>query len=126
MGEAVMTALDLLENRKEEYRNAGVDYYQPWMVLMTDGIPTDDITEASYRIGSLVENRKLTVFPIGIGDADMEVLAKLGGGRKPLKLQGLRFAEFFTWLSRSVTRVSQSIPGEKVQLPEGLESWAEL
>jgi uncharacterized protein YegL len=126
MGQAVETALDMLEARKGEYRNAGVDYYQPWMVLMTDGVPTDDIGTASRRVDELVEKRKLTVFPIAIGDADTEVLAKLGGGRTPLRLQGLRFAEFFSWLSRSVARVSQSIPGERVQLPEGLESWAAL
>ena len=126
MGEAVETALDMLDARKAEYRNAGVDYYQPWMVLMTDGIPTDSINDASRRIGELAENRKLTVFPIAIGDADTEVLSRLGGGRKPLRLQGLKFSEFFAWLSRSVARVSQSIPGESVQLPEGLESWAAL
>jgi uncharacterized protein YegL len=126
MGQAVETALDMLEARKAEYRNAGVDYYQPWMVLMTDGIPTDDITEAARRVDELAESRKLTVFPIAIGDADTEVLKQLGGGRAPLRLQGLKFADFFTWLSRSVARVSQSIPGERVQLPEGLESWAAL
>ncbi|WP_456449728.1 vWA domain-containing protein [Hydrogenimonas sp.] len=126
MGQAVETALGMLEARKSEYRNAGVDYYQPWMVLMTDGIPTDDISDASRRISELAESRKITVFPIAIGDADTEVLERLGGGRKPLRLQGLRFAEFFTWLSRSVAKVSQSIPGERVELPEGLESWAAL
>lgn len=38
MGEALDLSLDILEARKTEYRNAGVDYYQPWMVLMTDAI----------------------------------------------------------------------------------------
>ncbi|BDY11971.1 vWA domain-containing protein [Hydrogenimonas cancrithermarum] len=126
MGQAVETALDLLEARKEEYRNAGVDYYQPWMVLMTDGVPTDDISGAENRIVELVEGRHLTVFPIAIGDADTEELSRLGGGRRPLRLQGLKFGEFFAWLSRSVAKVSQSIPGERVQLPEGLETWAQL
>ena len=43
MGEAVNMALDMLERRKQEYRDAGVDYYQPWLVLMTDGWPADRI-----------------------------------------------------------------------------------
>jgi uncharacterized protein YegL len=126
MGEGVMHALDLLERRKEEYREAGVDYYQPWLVLMTDGYPTDDITAASERIAELVEGRKLSVFPIAIGGADTSVLARLGGGRVPLKLQGLKFSDFFQWLSRSVSRVSQSTPGESVTLDGGLDSWAQL
>ena len=34
MGEAVKLALDMLERRKKEYQERGVDYYQPWLVLM--------------------------------------------------------------------------------------------
>ena len=30
MGEAVKLSLDLLEKRKTEYKDKGVDYYQPW------------------------------------------------------------------------------------------------
>jgi uncharacterized protein YegL len=126
MGEGVMHALDLLEARKEEYKEAGVDYYQPWMVLMSDGYPTDDISRASDRITQLAEMRKISVFPIAIGSADTSVLARLGGGRTPLRLQGLKFSDFFTWLSKSVSRVSQSTPGESVTLEGGLDSWAQL
>lgn len=125
MGQAVETALKTLEKRKEEYKNAGVDYYQPWLVLMTDGFPTDSIENASLKINQLVEKRKLTVFPVAIGNkADLNTLAKLGGGKKPLRLQGLKFDKFFEWLSKSVSNVSRSTPGEKVKLPGGLEDWA--
>src|SRR5262245_41936413 len=41
LGAGVSLALDLLESRKREYKSAGIDYYQPWLVLMTDGMPTD-------------------------------------------------------------------------------------
>ena len=40
MGEAVNLALNCLEKRKREYQEKGVDYYQPWLVLMTDGTPS--------------------------------------------------------------------------------------
>lgn len=117
MGQGVSIALDLLEARKDEYRRAGVDYYQPWMVLMTDGEPTDDITDASTRIDALVATKKLSIFPIGIGPSvNMQALGKLSPGRQPLRLKGLNFNEFFVWLSRSVSRVSQSTPGEHVAL----------
>ncbi len=46
MGEGVNLALDLLQQRKKEYSDKGVDYYQPWLVLMTDGYPTDNIESA--------------------------------------------------------------------------------
>lgn len=131
MGEAVKISLDSLEKRKEEYQRNGVDYYQPWLVLMTDGGPNGNpavLEEQIRRVCSMVENKKLTVFPIGIGpSADMRVLARFSPGRSPQKLKGLNFAQFFTWLSQSVSKVSQSTPGDKIYLDmEGLKGWAEL
>ena len=128
MGEGVTMGLDLLEARKEDYKRAGVDYYQPWMVVMTDGEPTDDISSAANRISALVASKKLTVFPIAIGDsANLATLAKLSPTRPPLRLQGLNFKEFFTWLSRSVSRVSQSMPGESVELDvAGIQAWGKV
>ena len=131
MGEAVNMALDLLEQRKQDYKDSGVDYYQPWLVLMTDGAPNGDSRELSQAISrtvELVNKKKLTVFPIGIGpDADMNVLAQFSPKRPPLKLQGLKFREFFAWLSRSVSKTSQSMPSESVKLDiDGIKGWGEL
>jgi uncharacterized protein YegL len=55
MGAGVEMALNLLEKRKREYADAGVDYYQPWLVLMTDGQPTDAIETAVARTVALLE-----------------------------------------------------------------------
>ena len=131
MGEAMNMALDMLEKRKGEYKASGVDYYQPWIVLMTDGMPNGSPAELSrsiQRTCDMINDRKLTIFPIGIGeDADMDVLARFSPKRSPLKLQGLNFKEFFAWLSKSVSKVSQSTPGDKVQLDvDGIKGWAEL
>lgn len=130
MGEAVNLSLDMLEERKKEYRQNGVDYYQPWLVLMSDGAPNGDPNEldrAIKRVNDLVASKKLVVFAIGVGEyADMDVLAKFSPNRRPLRLQGLKFREFFVWLSQSVVAVSQSTPGESVKLPTNLDDWAEL
>lgn len=128
MGQGVNLALDLLEARKADYQRAGVDYFQPWMVIMTDGEPTDDISVASDRIRALCESKKLTVFPIAIGTAaNVETLGMLSPSRPPLRLKGLNFREFFLWLSRSVSRASQSTPGETVTLDKaGIDAWGQL
>ncbi|MBI0325809.1 VWA domain-containing protein [Burkholderia plantarii] len=128
MGQAASMALDLLEARKEDYKRAGVDYYQPWMVVMTDGEPTDDISQAAARISSLVATKKLAVFPIAIGNgANMQKFGQLSPNRPPLRLKGLNFREFFLWLSQSVSRVSQSTPGETVALDvQGIDAWAQV
>ena len=132
IGSAVELALQLLEQRKKEYRNAGVDFYQPWLVLMTDGKPTDYThIDIAKKVQDMVLNKKLTVFPIGVGeeaDSDMMmVLSKFSPKRSPLKLKGLNFTEFFEWLSQSVYAISQSMPGETVSLnAEGLKSWVDF
>jgi uncharacterized protein YegL len=129
MGDAVVMALDLLEQRKREYQDAGVDYFQPWLVLMTDGQPTtSNISweDAANRTAALANSRKLSVFAIGVGsEADMGVLARFSPRRTPLRLQGLRFVEFFEWLSQSVTAVSNSTPGQDVPLPE-VKGWGSV
>lgn len=120
MGEAVLKALELLDQRKSMYRDAGVDYFQPWLVLMTDGVPTDSIGTAVQRTTNLVKQKKLSVFPVGIGSqADLNVLGSFAGGRQALRLKGLKFQQFFVWLSKSIQRVSASTPGESVPLDTG-------
>ena len=131
MGEAVNKALDCLEIREQEYQEAGVDYYTPWLVLMTDGEPNGDVTEfnrAVSRTRELANSDKLKIFPIGIGDkADMNCLAQFSPKRPPLHLKGMNFKGFFEWLSQSVALTSQSMPGDKVKLDlEGIKAWGEL
>ncbi len=126
IGSAVDKAVALLEERKKKYRDAGVEYYQPWLVLMTDGQPTDySHGIVGPKVSALVDDRKLTVFPIGIGSgADLDTLAKFSPKRRPVTLKELRFREFFEWLSQSMSCISRSQIGAHVTLPsEGVMDW---
>jgi uncharacterized protein YegL len=131
MGEGINLALDLLEERKSAYKDAGIDYFQPWLILITDGAPEGgspvELERAVERTTQMVNGKKLTVFPIGVSGADMDVLKRFSPSRTPLRLQGLKFEEFFEWLGKSVERTSVSIPGEKVDLDiEGIKGWGEI
>lgn len=125
MGEAVEKALDLLESRKSEYRNSGVDYFQPWLVIITDGAPTDNIDRAASRSSNMANNGKLTIFPIGVGGANMDTLRRFSPKRNPMKLKGLHFKEFFEWLSKSISITSRSRAGDSVNLPD-TSGWGTL
>lgn len=130
MGEALTIALDKLEERKQRYKETGVDYFQPWLVIMTDGYPNGDasiLRKSVARASQLASTKKLSVFPITIGDDADETVLRQISNKNPLKLDGLKFVEFFQWLSRSVSTVSASMPGEKVQLStSNIGNWATL
>lgn len=129
IGKGVELALRLLDQRKEEYKTAGVDYYQPWLVVITDGQPTDDThRRVASDIADRVKSKKLSVFPIAVGDVgDLSQLALISPARPPIRLKGTKFRELFEWLSKSVARVSSSIPGESVPLDKkGIDAWGEL
>ncbi len=125
MGEGVTLAVELLERRKRDYSASGLRYFQPWLVILTDGKPTDPTTAAEARVAELVKARKLTVFPVATGpDADLARLEALAGGVKPARLAGLAFRELFRWLSASMSVVSRSRAGTGVALPSSF-AWIE-
>lgn len=131
MGEAVEMALEKLAARKEEYKKAGVDYYQPWLIIMSDGEPNGDedvYKKAVQEAARLVNDKKLAVFAVGIGaEADLAAMGEFSPKRPAIRLQKLKFREFFEWLSQSVSRTSQSMPGDAVKLDlDAIKGWGEL
>lgn len=117
LGEAVELALAELDSRKRTYRAHGVKYYQPWLVVMTDGVPTNSRNrELQERLKELTTNRKLSVFVFGIGRADLSELSFISPGRPPMQVNDQKFPELFAWLSCSVRMVSMSVPGDGVSL----------
>lgn len=127
MGAAIEKALDMLSDRKSLYRSNGITYYRPWIFMITDGAPTDSgvvIERVKTRIKDEEAKKSLAMFAVGVENADMSKLSQIVA-RSPLKLKGLCFRELFSWLSNSITSVSQSRPGEQVPLlpPSG---WSEV
>lgn len=118
MGAAVATALKAIEEQKEELRAAGVTYKRPIMLLMSDGVPTDDDWEAvAESCRNAEQAKKVNVMAVAVGpDADKAVLDQFST-KGAVRLGGLKFKELFVWLSRSVRAVSQAATGEVVQLP---------
>lgn len=117
LGEAIELALDELDARKRTYREHGVEYCQPWLVVMTDGVPTSARhRELESRLKELSAARKLSVFVFGIGRADLSELCSISPGRSPMQVNEQKFPELFAWLSRSVHMVSMSMPSDEMSL----------
>ena len=127
MAAGIGTALDLIESRKQTYRENDVAYYRPWVFMITDGEPQGErpeaVAEAVRRVRQAEAERRVAFFAVGVENANMTRLAEIAV-RTPLKLRGLDFRELFVWLSRSMQTIAHSRPEDRIALPPA--GWAEL
>lgn len=130
LGEGVNLALDLLEKRKESYRKAGISYFRPWLIIMSDGNPEGhspaELIRAQQRVAKMTAGKGVLSLPISIGNYDNPELAKFGDGAL-LHLKEDSFSNFFKWLHKSVSESSSSTPGEEPDFKKLLadaKSWS--
>ncbi|MDX2063116.1 MAG: VWA domain-containing protein [Bacteroidia bacterium] len=127
MGAAILTALELVHQRKALYRENGIAYYRPWLFLITDGAPTDAVDAAREAIRAGEAAKSLVFYAVGVEGADSAALRQVAV-RQPLRLKGLSFRELFVWLSNSLSSVSHSGIDDKVHLlnPAAPSGWATI
>jgi uncharacterized protein YegL len=120
MGSGINKALDLIADRKSQYRTNGIAYYRPWIFMITDGEPQgefeDVVEKAAQRLQADEANKRVAFFTVAVENANMSRLGQITV-RAPLKLKGLNFVEMFVWLSASMSAVSHSKVDEQVALP---------
>lgn len=126
LGKGLKIALDLVEDGKQELQEVGISYTRPWIIVISDGMPTDlDVWhEATEECKEAERLKKVEIFSIGVEDANMDVLNQICS-KPALKLNGLMFKELFIWLSSSLSAASRSRPGENVQLPS-TDPWRDV
>lgn len=108
-------AMEIVEERKAFYKSNQEPYYRPYIVLFTDGAPTntpEEIEELDQRIQNLSDNKKFVFIPFGVAGADMELLAKLAAQTSDQRLANKavayqmtsveKFGDIFSFVSASI------------------------
>jgi uncharacterized protein YegL len=119
LGKGVRIALQMIEQSKRDLSAAGISYTRPWMMVISDGEPTDpaDVWRAAVTECRAAEaSKRVEIFTIGVEGANLSKLAELGK-KPPLMLGGVKFKELFVWLSHSLSAASRSRAGDSIQLP---------
>ena len=120
LGKGIQIALDLLEETKSDLRSAGISYTRPWMIIISDGQPTDNTDtwrQSTAECWQAEADKKVTIYPIGVDGADFDKLAEISSETPPMDLNRIKFNELFVWLSNSLGVYSRSRPGDEVELP---------
>lgn len=115
IGEGVLTALELLNARKEGYKEMGIKYFQPWLVVITDGAPQgpnamQNMELAIKACNELESEDKLVVFNIGVGNGvDFDLLKRLSLKREePISINSTDFGKLFEFLGSSSSSIVSS------------------
>ena len=125
MVDAMFEAIRKIEHRKEWYKSIGQKYHKPWIVLITDGEPDEgqDVEALAECIRNDINHKKYRFIPLGIKEANMEVLQQLckeckidGEKITPLPLNAAKFSSFFRWL---VSHIRETVSEEiEIYVPE--------
>ena len=128
LGKGMRIALQMIEQEKQNLKAAGIQYTRPWLMVMSDGIPTDEPADwqmATAECRDAEKNKRCVIYPIAVDDGDLTVLGQLSSMTPPLKMSGAKFREFFVWLSSSLGAMSRSAPGQTAQLAS-ISPWANV
>lgn len=117
MGEGINLAIDKVKERNRFYASMGTPCFKPWIFMITDGAPTDDISTARQRIldeESKGSHGKLKFWAIGVPGYSKETLTSLT--KRCIALDEAKFDGIFNWLSESMVTISVSRVDENPQL----------
>jgi uncharacterized protein YegL len=112
MVEGVREGIKMVDQRKQWYKKTGQMYFRPWVIMITDGDPDSDqdgqFRELSEEIRSGMDGEAFWFMAIGVAGAKMATLQLISHEKmQPRKLSGLKFSEFFRWLSSTIADVAK-------------------
>ena len=109
MGEAILRSLELTRERNRLYLSLGTPAFTPFVMLITDGLPSDSLEEAKKRLREREACRRVRLFCCGVGleHTDMDTLAGISKRVIQCTDEGA-LSHLFDWMTESIAIISHS------------------
>lgn len=109
LGKAVKYAAEYITKRVDLYRKAGVQYYRPWLIIISDGKADDEeeCRQSASKIREMCRNRQLNVICGSFGN-DYRSLTDFANKNNIIDIEKISVVDFFSYLSKSVEKMNQS------------------
>jgi uncharacterized protein YegL len=110
LGQATEMAINAVKNRLELYDNVGNNYYNPWIIIFSDGM-ADDKSYVPYarELCRLQKENRWQVKCVGLGDKTNS-LADFRPDHHVIGLKNIKISDFFNFISQSISNISKSRP----------------
>lgn len=103
-------AVEVIEERKQFYREQGIAYRRPWIILLSNGKIDAFVLKRNLKLfldirEESIYNKGYFIQPLAVGRyADMNFLNIIATNRA-IKMKDAKLSHFFRWLSSSMARV---------------------
>ena len=120
LAQAIKQGVELLDERKNELKTFGVPQYKPWVIIISDGLSTDDPEqdrESSQLLRQKIDNGDVLVVAVAVGENEDQKTQAIEGlqcfaPKNTYLLDGVKFEEFFIFLSQSTQSRTNLNPGD--------------
>lgn len=108
VGAGVSLGLELIRQRESFYIEQGLDFFAPFLLILSDGQPNHGChLTAARECCELEAEGRLLVLPVGIGPkADLLELARFSKKQDPIRIEDASFGRFFQLVSTSIRQAS--------------------
>lgn len=109
MADGIRYALEAAQKQIHRYHSLGVECYKPYIIMITDGYPTQEMDGIPELIAAREEQGRyghLKFHAFGVKGADLDLLTRLT--KRTAAVKDNAFGAIFNWVSKSMQIVSHS------------------
>ena len=115
MATGLRYAIEAVHDQVSRYHAAGIECYKPFVLMITDGEPTEDMEGIAKLISARESQGRyghMRFHAFGVKGANMDFLSTLT--HRVLAVNNNAFMEIFDWASKSMQIISHSKPTDNV------------